>query len=253
MELFVVAAVWTMLGVLPSPVMDFEWRYCFPAFPLWCAAGGYGFAALLQRASSFHKRRPLVPIIVCLLLVLFLGLQWTWSLKPARAAMLERRAYGNALMHAHVEFARLLSVFRETQPSTPLLAIGDAGAVPYFSRWEVIDIAGLNDPVIGAEGLRDPEAVLSRRPDLVVLVSQRADRFIPNVWFPWETKLYEAVRQAGMRRLGLVPFSAACHLWIMGIPDSPIGLYLRQLVERRKAEQRQDGQKTVAGIPKPES
>jgi len=247
MEVFVIAAVWTLLGVLPSPVMDFEWRYCFPAFPLWCAAGAYGFAALLQRVSSSRKRRPLAPIAVCLLLVLYLGLQWAWFLKPARATMLERRAYGNSLKNAHIEFGRLLSVFRETQPSIPLLAIGDAGSVPYYTHWEVIDIAGLNDPVIGAEGRRNPEAVLSRHPDLVVLASQRADRFIPNAWFPWETELYEAVRRAGMRRLGLVPFSAGSSLWVMGIPNSPIGLYMRQLVERRKAEQRQEGQKTAAG------
>ena len=54
----------------------------------------------------------------------------------------------------------------------PLDAIGNAGAVPYYSRWRVVDTFGLNGSVIGMEGNHDPAYVLAQDPDLVVLVSE---------------------------------------------------------------------------------
>ncbi|MCP5044777.1 MAG: hypothetical protein GY944_27420, partial [bacterium] len=84
--------------------------------------------------------------------------------------------YRRGLERAHISLGHWL---RERHPQGALLAIADAGAVPYFSGLETIDLWGLNDATIahmpGEYGSKDgmPEYVLGRKPDVVVLWNQR--------------------------------------------------------------------------------
>jgi hypothetical protein len=55
--------------------------------------------------------------------------------------------------------------------------MGDIGAVGYFSDREVIDTHGLNEPAIALSGVRDPQYVLSKKPDLVAVVSRDPKTF----------------------------------------------------------------------------
>ena len=86
------------------------------------------------------------------------------------------RPYARGLERAHIALGRWL---HETQPADAVLAIADAGAVPFFSRLETIDLWGLNDAAIarmpGEYGERPGmvDYVMQRGPDLVVLWNQR--------------------------------------------------------------------------------
>lgn len=83
-----------------------------------------------------------------------------------------RAPYRAGLRQAHFALGRWL---HDTRPPDTWLAIGDAGAVPFFSRLPVIDLWGLNDAEIarlpGEFGHREGVAdlVLARRPGLIVL------------------------------------------------------------------------------------
>ncbi|MFQ5600438.1 MAG: hypothetical protein ACE5G2_07785 [Candidatus Krumholzibacteriia bacterium] len=66
--------------------------------------------------------------------------------------------------------------FKENTASDATIAISDVGAVGYFSERRILDMFGLIDPHIARLGGRmhykaDPEYVLSRQPDYIVLVS----------------------------------------------------------------------------------
>ena len=84
--------------------------------------------------------------------------------------------YGRGLREAHIELGTWL---KETRPRDTVVALGDAGAIPFFSELPVIDLWGLADPAIASlpgeyrsrEGTAD--YALGRRPDLIVLWNRR--------------------------------------------------------------------------------
>jgi len=83
-----------------------------------------------------------------------------------------RGAYQRGMERAHISLGTWLA---QRYPGDAVVAIGDAGAVPFFSRLRVIDLWGLNDATIaqlpGEFGDRPGTAsyTLGRRPDAIVL------------------------------------------------------------------------------------
>src|SRR5439155_5699218 len=100
-------------------------------------------------AESRPRQAQVLTIAFTLATIVFLAVS---SLEPARSALRERRAYGQALESTYVRLGRVLAEHRLESGRTPVLAIGDAGAIPYYSGWHVIDTFSLNDPAIAIEG-----------------------------------------------------------------------------------------------------
>jgi len=81
-------------------------------------------------------------------------------------------SYREGLERGHIALGRWL---RERYPEDGLIAMGDAGTAPFFSRMRTIDLWGLNDAVIahmpGEYGARQGvgDYALSRDPDIVVI------------------------------------------------------------------------------------
>lgn len=123
-------------------------------------------------------------------------------------------------MHAHEQLGRDLLALGL---SGARLAISDAGAVPYFSRWWTLNLVGLNDARIATTGRRDPAWVMAERPDVVVLASPRTNRVEPWDWNGWEPALYDACLAAGFVRVALRRFADDYWLWVMARPDSKAG------------------------------
>ena len=175
--------------------------------------------------------------LACVVLVVA-GASWLGLSQRHAAIAFDRRAYGLALEHTHVRLGKLLAGFPGGLDGRPVLAVGDAGAIPYFSGWRIVDSFGLNDPLIGIEGNHDPAYVLAQNPDLVVLVSRKQLDYETHETMPWEGRLFESVRAAGMTRIAVMGFSPRSHLWIMGDPHSEIAGYvareMRQLMKERK-------------------
>jgi len=93
-----------------------------------------------------------------------------------RAQADARGGYERGLAEAHTALGRWL---RDRYPPDTLVAVGDAGAVPFFSQLPTLDLWGLNDATIahlpGEFGAR-PRAIeyaLGREPGVVVLLNTR--------------------------------------------------------------------------------
>jgi len=123
------------------------------------------------------------------------------------------RSYGDGLARAHVLLGKAISSISWSSVD-PLLIIGDAGAVPYFSGMKTIDSYGLNDPVIARNFRMDRSSyILSMEPQLIVLASKRADGFKSPLFY--EGSLYKACVESGYNRSVTFPFARDYHLWVM--------------------------------------
>ncbi len=204
--------------VVPAHIMGYGWRFLYPATPIALAVAGSGTAT----AAAWVLRRS--PGLRCGSLGgLVIGLVVAGSV-----AMMARETVGlitanrrtAAAMHrAHVPLGKLLEHI--SRPQDHLLAIGDAGAVPYYSRWRTIDTFGLNDRVIARSGKHDSAYVLDQQPDLLVLISSSQDEFRARL--EWEVGLLGDARARGMKRVGVVTYlPGSYYLWLLAKPGSDV-------------------------------
>jgi hypothetical protein len=203
--------------VLPQHQMGYDHRYLAPLDPTVAVLAGLGLARLLHRvAPPLAARRPLANDAAAVVLVGVAALEAV----DARAVIASEADYGAGLAGAHARLGRDL---RALDLPGGRLAISDAGATPYLSRWWTLDLVGLNDAAIATTGRRDPAWVLSHAPDVVVLASPRTDRVEPWDWNTWEPALYDACIAAGFVRVGLRRFADDYWLWVLARPDSEAG------------------------------
>ena len=144
----------------------------------------------------------------------------------------QRRSYGEAIEAAHMRLGKILAKYREAPGRQPVIALGDAGAIPYYSGWRTIDTFGLNDAEIGIEGNFDPSYFLDQRPDLVVIVSERRSEYRVTEFFPREADFFEPIQAVGFEMLAIMPFSLNSYLWIMGDPESDVGRHVRNEIQK---------------------
>ncbi len=228
----------TALGLLPDPVMDFDFRYCMPAVPVAFALAGVGFARLVELVAALRPARgESTAAWLALATIVFLGSR---ALDPALVALRERRAYGQALAQMNVRLGHVLADYRRSSADRsgrlPAIALGDVGAIPYHSGWRVIDTFSLNDPQIAIMGHDEPEYVLDQEPDLVALVSEQAREFHAHWANRHDPALFEACRARGLRPAVILTFSAKSFLYVMARPDSEIEAYLRRVYLDREPE-----------------
>ena len=155
----------TVAGVALLPyaasqlMMNYAHRFLFHVYPLLVVMLGLT-AAALRRVSSVLPSRRWGLVSLLLLLV---------AARVGATDMGGEALYGYHLANAHVAMGRALAHAR-VEPAHRSLAIGDAGAVPFYSGWQTIDYIGLNDVAI-AHG-QDPAArIRSALPSLVILYS----------------------------------------------------------------------------------
>ena len=226
-------AVWLAIGavmalaLLPDPVMNFDFRYCMPAAGGVAAVAGVGFARLCRLAAGSQPQQArAVTIVFTVATIVFLA---AGSLEPARSALRERRAYGQALESTYVRLGRVLADYRPESGHPPVLAIGDAGAIPYYSGWRVIDTFSLNDPAIAIDGRHEPGYVLDQAPDLVGVVSEQGREFSAHWANRHDGPLFSAALAHGMQPAVILTFSARSYLYLMARPGSEIARYLRSV------------------------
>jgi hypothetical protein len=216
------AVVLLIFFIFPSHIMGYYWRYLFPLVPFLCALAAIGYANLQSWMESFSTWPCTVSASVLLVIPLALALR---LLADAPDAISDRIDYATGLARAHTALGKALHDLR-VRDRSPVLAIGDSGAVPYYSGWRTIDTHGLNDVRIARSGVRDPEYVFSQHPDLVVLISTRPDRFEPLL--AWEGALYQRALSAGMVRLRALEFEpGGYYLWLLALPANDITSALR--------------------------
>jgi hypothetical protein len=204
----------------PAQIMGYGWRYLFPALPIGALAAGLGVGRIAHRLGAARVtlwRACAAPGIGVVLLVI--------GLRSARAEVAHfRDTYAPGHATAHVALGRLLATLAPRH-ARPVLALGDAGAVPYLSGWHTVDTFGLNDERIAVTGAHDPAHVLAAAPDVLVLISKHPWHVVP--WLPWEGGLHDAAAADGFAPAKVLRFADDYYLWVMARPDGAFMAPLR--------------------------
>jgi len=155
----------------PAPLMAYEHRYLYPLLPFFCVTAAAGLPILSTRLGSRLSRIRITSSLLtacgAIATVAFIAQAHRRHLQ---GSLEEFRSYGEGLRRAHVALGHELRRIKGRLDS-PRIALLDAGAVAYYSRWNVIDTFGLNDAHIALHGRGDAAYVLSKEPHLIVVVS----------------------------------------------------------------------------------
>ncbi len=188
--------------VTTEHIMGYGHRYFFPLVPVLALIAGLGFSARLRAGAGVWMQ---AAFLMALALAFTLGNTKTLQVMP------DYLSYEHGMETAHVPLGRALAAVRWSAP--PVLAIGDAGAVPYYSGLRTIDTYGLNDPTIARHLHADRSAyVLAQDPDVLVFISRDRDDF--HARLPHEDALWRASRAAGYDRHVTLPFDVDYELWV---------------------------------------
>lgn len=191
----------------PAHIMGYQWRYLFPLTPLLFLLAALGFSVFLRAFDVMGARQFAMPALAMFVLLICLRMQ-----PQAMDAIANLNEYRDGLASAH----RVLGIQLGTLKTRGVLAIGDAGAVPYFSGWKTIDTFGLNNQHIALHG-HDASYVLSHKPDLIVLISNSETEFMPPLTH--EKQLYETAVRTGFSKTQILRFNPSYFLWVMTKPD----------------------------------
>jgi len=216
--------------IIPTHRIPHQSRYFFPALPLICAVAGSGFAILARAIENLAgnpeqgRRWALATLGVTTATILAVNIPNLGTGGASRAA--GPLIYYSQMFEArHVRLGKDLAKISANLGYRPSLAIGDAGAVPYYSGWHSIDSFGLNEPHIALTNDHDPAYILDQSPDFVIIRAWRAAPLNP--MFDWGQEHYDACTVAGMeviRTYGSKPYI----LLVMGDPNSEVSKRLRR-------------------------
>jgi arabinofuranosyltransferase len=147
------------------PTMGRAFRFLIPTWPIFVLA-----VLRVETLRSEQKRsseaEPTVigvgPVFCLTLAVLTIN---SWRLMKGQYQDISRLC--KFTIRANVAGGKLISPAAELTPA-PVLATGDIGALPYFSKLKTIDLIGLADTTIAHQGLTH-EYFNNNHPDIVVL------------------------------------------------------------------------------------
>jgi hypothetical protein len=227
----ILAAILTLLLLYtyPKHIMGFDWRFLYPTVPLLFSLSGIGIARMLDALSTpitndVSRRRTVIGLTIGICVIV-----GVISLTNIEDTLEEKHTYASAMDNTYIPLGEILDAYPHTS-SSPTLAITDAGAIPYYSHWRVIDINGYNDPVIAASGEMQPDYILSQEPDVIILVSNRGDRFVhDNQGY---VLYFQAFTQAGMGLLGVIEAADDYYLWVLVDLESEVITYLFEVLRR---------------------
>jgi hypothetical protein len=160
----------------------FHYRFFAHILPVFasCIAAGLAVIVALAKGWRGRTRAPLLACLALLLAATFLSMGNT-ELRVARMVLpaVEDETYLSQ------SYAALGRWFQESSPPEATIAISDIGAVGYYSNRRIIDMFGLIDKRIARIKGRmhykaDPQYVLSRNPDYIVLVSSSSAGIRPS-------------------------------------------------------------------------
>jgi arabinofuranosyltransferase len=148
---------------------------------------------LWSGSAAMGRHRFLAPLLVPLMILADEGARMLWrgTGRYVVVALCALCLYYNVTGHLNHEWSigeyrkglerghiALGTWLRETYPPEILIAVGDAGTIPFYSGMTTVDMWGLNDATIarlpGAYGVKPgmPDYVMSRQPDVIVLWNQ---------------------------------------------------------------------------------
>jgi arabinofuranosyltransferase len=159
-----------------------HYRFLAPVMPLLAALFAAGVSQVVAWARLVRRPRVAVMIVVACLLAMGMNIYKT-ERQVWRLVMPSVKSDGY-LTQAYTRVGHWL---RANTPADAVIAASDVGAVGYYSQRWILDMLGLVDPHIARtrgelHAKRDPEYVLARQPDFVILIEGRDATCEPIYW-----------------------------------------------------------------------
>ena len=133
------------------PLQGFAWRFIFPIFPAFLAAGINYFSNL-----TTNQLKPLNRLMSIVMLIFFSA----WTLYRLPATIDEKKGRTQA---------DRVAVGKKLAGTHGTMFVSESGALPYYSDWKAVDLLGLNSVEIAHRGL-SPDFLQQLNPDLIMLL-----------------------------------------------------------------------------------
>ncbi len=220
--------------VFPYHTMSFTFRFLYPVAPMLFVVAGIGIGLLVGWMKSWivgsEAKVGFLISIVVLGICVMMGAS---TISSALVSVRDKVEYGIALSRVHIRIGRHLAEF-DPQGEEMVLAVPDAGAIPYITRWTTIDTGGLNDRAIALEKMTVSDRVISSDPDLVIINSNTASPFTPKVAF--EGPLYNGCMENGLEPVLAIEFAQDYYLYLMCNPESRLAAHIKRLEQSMQSE-----------------
>ena len=207
--------------LFPIHVMGFNWRFIYPATPFICilaAFGGITILNLLREQAWVPKH------LTTVLLLGFFGSVF-FNFQGLPDLIKNSRAYGTDIINQYKAFGDLLNKYNNKHEMT--VALLDAGTVPYYSDWQVIDLFGLNDKDVTFGTLPLDQIVFrDNAVDLLLLNVGTNPGRISKEYAPSQ-RLYDVALQHGMERIGILSLQNDYNIWVVGYPETELANYIQ--------------------------
>ena len=226
----------TIIGIylFPEHIMGYNWRFLYPTVPLIFALASYGSFVLYLAIDMYSKSMPKVSQLKLFAVLLIIFSVQLIPLSSAGLVFNEANDIAYGMKNVYTRLGKALHDF-DTDMSS-LMAIGDAGAIPYYSQWEVIDILGLNNRKIALSDLPEVEYMAQLNPDLVVIASQEKGEFVRDQPNDRQAKYFNKAIELGMVKIRALMVSEGYYLWLLAYEESEIAQYLDQLYSKPAKE-----------------
>ena len=210
--------------LFPMHIMGVYARFIFPSSPLLYALAGAGVINFFVTSQWLEAGARSITVKT-VFVITSIGLIALSPLANITTTIKQSGGERNPIA-PYIYFGRYLKAFPSTRPMT--LAIGDAGAIPYYSEWNIIDLTGLTDPntLFAASARRYLNYVFRHDPDLVILTFNDAEKPIRDAAI--SGALYERALANGMKKIGVIKISDAYYLWVFAKPGTQLEEYLQQ-------------------------
>ena len=210
--------------LFPVHAMGFNWRFLYPATPFICILAAIGGLILFDLLRvTIQSVKPWELVVLASLFLIGLG-----NLSRLDNTIREENFYAEGIS-AYKTFGTLLSEYNNRHEMT--LAIGDAGTVPYYSDWQVIDLFGLNTREVAFGSVDIYKLAFEQQPVDLILLSVGANPNRISDEHAGAQNLYEEALKHGMAHIGTFSFGRVNNIWVVGYPDSELASYLRENIE----------------------
>ena len=216
--------------LFPVHVMGFNWRFIYPATPfiiLLIALGGGTILKLIREHANTPKHFTSILLLGFLIMAFFNFQRLPDFIKGTRA-------YGTEIIAKYKVLGDVLNKYDNKHQMT--IVLSDAGTVPYYSDWQVVDLVGLNDRDIAFGNIPLDDIIFKENSiDLILLnVGSYPERISSE--YPRSQWLYEEARQQGMERIGILRLQKTYNIWVIGYPKTELADYIQkkmQILETR--------------------
>lgn len=214
----VVASILSLLifFLFPMHIMGVGHRFLIPLFPFIVLLAVLGAKEILKKYQATLGRSVLVSILLTGFIISYVYLQ----IHERTNEMTAIRNYGQSLQDSHVKLGKALTKYADRGYT---IALGDAGAIPFYSKWKVTDTFGLNNleiAIMRSKGFYDPMVVFKTNPDLLIFISSKCDTFTPLL--DYEQLLLDDALRREFRLIGVMHFNDDYFLHVFSKPTSAL-------------------------------